>query len=138
MSGKNLWKFGLPVLALMLALPLAGCLRQAQINNLVNLPVVGATGQDLTAAQVKGVILEACRKKEWVAREISPGLISATLMVRRHTAQVEIPYSATSYSINYKTSTNLNYNAKDHSIHNQYNNWVDYLRRDIELGLAKL
>ena len=133
MSKKNFFKIWLPLLVVFLALPLAAC-RQAPISNLVNMPVSGVTKSD----QVKKVILEACKKRGWVAREISPGLISATLEARQHRAQVEIPYNGTKYSIIYKDSQNLKYNASKNTIHRQYNNWVDYLRKDIEVGLAQI
>jgi hypothetical protein len=134
---KTSFKPWLPLLLLVLAMPLVSC-RQAPLKNLVNHPVAGARNDALAASQVRTVILEACRQRGWVAREISPGLISATIQKRKHRAQVEIPYTGTSFSIIYKDSTNLNYHAGKHSIHNQYNNWVDYLRQDIESGLARI
>lgn len=139
MSSHRLLKFGAPLLALLLAWPLAGCMRQAPLKNLLNQPVTGAAGGGLSSDQVKRAILAACQKREWVARELSPGVISATLDVRnKHSAQVEIPYTGASYSINYKNSSGLKYNAQNGTIHNQYNNWVLYLRQDIDAALAQL
>ncbi|MBP8283350.1 MAG: hypothetical protein KAX46_05485 [Chromatiaceae bacterium] len=72
----------------------------------------------------------------WVMKEQSPGLIVATLTLRDHLAVVEIPYSATSFSIRYKDSQNLRYNADDRSIHSNYNGWVQNLNNAILAGLS--
>ena len=115
-----------------------GCMRQASLQNPTNLPVVGAAGKSLSEAQVKQAILAGAKEKGWVARELTPGVISASLAVRNHLAEVEIPYSGTSYSILYKSSSNLDYKANDQTIHNQYNNWVNYLRQAIDGQMAEL
>lgn len=113
-------------------------MRQANLQNPTGLPVRGATGQALEAAQVRQAILNGAKDKGWIARELSPGVITASLAVRNHLAEVEIPYSGTSYSIIYKSSSNLDYKASDQTIHNQYNNWVDYLRQAIDARLAEM
>jgi hypothetical protein len=46
---------------------------------------------------------------------------------------VEIPYSAKSYSINYKSSENLD--AADGQIHNNYNGWIKNLAKGIDAQL---
>ena len=138
MSKNFLFKSWIPLLVLALALPLAACFRQAQLKNLVDQPVAGSRNQTLTSAQVKKVILDACQKRGWVARELSPGRISATLDNRSHRAQIEITFNGSRYSILYKDSLNLKYDPSNNTIHNQYNNWVDYLRQDIEIGLARV
>lgn len=135
MSKKNLILSALLILSLCLA---AGCMRQSQLQNPTGLTVRGANGQTLAEAQVRQAILAGAKEKGWIAREMSPGLITASLAVRSHLAEVEIPYSGSSYSIIYKNSTNLDYNSKDQTIHNQYNNWVNYLRLAIDARLAEM
>ena len=52
----------------------------------------------------------------------------------KHTAIVEIPYSASGFSIKYRDSVNLNYRKDDNGvemIHPNYNRWVEKLRREI-------
>ena len=137
MSKKNFFKIWLPLLVFILALPLVAC-RQHQVQNLVDLPVAGSRNSAVASSQVRKVILDACKKRGWVAREISPGRISASIETRKHMAQIEIPYSGTRYSIIYQNSRNLKYDASKNTIHNQYNNWIDYLRKDIEVGLAQI
>lgn len=135
MSKKVILLSAIMIMSLCLA---TGCMRQATLQNPTNIPVVGATGKSLSEAQVKQAILAGAKEKGWVARELTPGVISASLAIRSHLAEVEIPYSSTSYSIIYKNSSNLDYEAKDQTIHNQYNNWVNYLRQAIDGQMAEL
>ncbi|MDR1921817.1 MAG: hypothetical protein LBS31_08790 [Candidatus Adiutrix sp.] len=137
MSGKKMMsRAALLLVALVLTLGLSAC-RQAPLRNLSNLPAANAYGATLKAEQVKAAILAGCKDKGWVARELRPGALTATLAVRRHMAEVEIPYSGSNYSIIYKSSSNLDYNPAKDSIHNQYNNWVEYLRQAINARLAE-
>ena len=54
--------------------------------------------------------------------------------MRKHTAVVEIPYSARSYSILYKSSANLD--EGDGQIHNNYNGWIKNLAKGIDAQLV--
>jgi len=63
-------------------------------------------------------------------------LEAGTLALRTHKAVVDIPYSATKYSIQLKSTENLN--ADDGNIHKNYNGWVQNLDRGIRKGLASL
>jgi hypothetical protein len=66
-------------------------------------------------------------------RILGPGKLAATLHLRTHTAEVEIPYSVTSYSIIYKSSVDLK--EKDGQIHKNYNGWIQNLNRGIDTQL---
>ena len=83
----------------------------------------------LQVAQVKTAIMFAGTSLGWKMAEVSPGLIQGTLNLRKHTAVVDIPYSATKYSIVYKSSINLD--EKDGHIHKNYNSWVQNLSNKI-------
>jgi len=72
----------------------------------------------------------------WVMTPVSPGLVSGRLMLREHTAVVDVRYSATTYSITYKESTGLHY--RDGQIHRNYNSWIENLDRDIRAGLLRM
>jgi len=48
---------------------------------------------------------------------------------------VDIPYSATNYSIKFKGGENLN--AADGSIHKNYNGWVQNLDRAIRTEMSR-
>ncbi|MDM7086163.1 hypothetical protein QUG53_05370, partial [Enterobacter asburiae] len=87
-----------------------------------------------TADQVKTAILKAGQKRDWIMTETGPGMIKGRLQSRDHSVQVSIPYTATSYSINYENSLNLK--AADGKIHKNYNRWVNNLDHDIQLNLS--
>ena len=84
---------------------------------------------------VEKSIINAAIRRGWSPHIIKPGLIEASISVRTHKATVEIPFTESEYSINYKSSENLNYS--DGNIHRNYNNWVIKLSRTIqeELGV---
>jgi hypothetical protein len=84
----------------------------------------------MTAADIRDAIVLAAAHKGWTTKDIEPGLLEATLQVRQHVAVVAIPYSATSYGINYKDSVMLRYD--DGEIHGNYNRWISNLKRQIE------
>ena len=108
---------------------LAGCARTAPIDQVHSSVTAGHT-QD----QVKNAILKAGIQRKWIMTEAGPGVIKGRLQARDHSAEVRIPYSATSYSINYESSLNLK--ASGGKIHKNYNRWVHNLDHDIQLNLA--
>ncbi len=88
-----------------------------------------ASANPLKLAQVRTAILASGISLGWTMAEVKPGLIQATLNLRKHTAVVEIPYSETKYSIIFKSSINLD--EKDGKIHKNYNSWVQNLSKKI-------
>jgi hypothetical protein len=114
---------------------LAGCTSRP-IVNVTDQPVVTVEGKQLTADQVRNAILAAGTGLGWVMTPVSPGLVNGRLMLRDHVAVVDVRYSATTYSITYKDSTNLNY--RDGQIHKNYNGWIENLDRDIRAGLLRM
>ena len=50
-----------------------------------------------------------------------------TLNVRSHQAVVTIPYTTKTYSILYKDSSNLKYDAEKQTIHENYTGWIQRL-----------
>jgi hypothetical protein len=99
------------------------------IYNVVDEPVVTATGKPPTEEQVKAAIMRAGAVLGWKVGEASPGLLVATLDLRKHQAVVQIPYSTAKYSITYKSSINLD--EKDGQIHRNYNSWIQNLTKGI-------
>ena len=108
---------------------LAGCARTAPIAQVHSIVSAGHT-----ADQVKTAILKAGQKRDWIMTETGPGMIKGRLQSRDHSVQVSIPYTATSYSINYENSLNLK--AADGKIHKKYKRWVNNLDHDIQLNLS--
>ncbi|WP_331649021.1 hypothetical protein [Piscinibacter sp.] len=112
----------------------AGCMRCDPILNVSNAPVTSASGKALTDDQVKSAIIRAGAALGWQMKEAGPGKVTATLLIRKHTAEIEIPYSPTSYSITYKSSVNLD--EGDGQIHKNYNGWIQNLNRGINAQLS--
>jgi hypothetical protein len=111
-----------------------GC-RTSPVKNLNNVPI-NASGASM--AEISKSIQSAGNGLGWVMKEQYPGLIVGTLHLRDHMAQVEIPYSTTSYSILYKSSSNLKYNASNRTIHSNYNGWISNLDNQIRARLSML
>lgn len=112
----------------------AACMRCGPIQNVTDSPVPTASGKPLASDEVRKAILRAGGTLGWKMNGDAPGKITGTLNIRAHTAVVEIPYSSKSYSINYKSSVNLN--EEGGQIHNNYNGWVKNLDKAIQAQLA--
>ncbi|WP_308364431.1 MULTISPECIES: hypothetical protein [unclassified Microbulbifer] len=117
-------------------LVLAGCTSHS-VMNINDSPVPNRlNGVPQTAETVRQGILAGCVDKGWNCREISPGLIEASIKVRNHRATTEISYNKNSYNILYKNSSMLDYNERNNTIHRNYNRWISYLDNAIHKRLA--
>jgi hypothetical protein len=72
--------------------------------------------------EVTTAILDACTQCGWSANAQSPGVITASLLVRSHMATVEIDYTDATLRIVYRDSDNLRHDGT--TIHRMYNHWV--------------
>jgi hypothetical protein len=115
------------------AAALAGC-NTMPINNVSEAPVTTATGKQLTDTQVREAIVRAGAALGWQMKEESPGMLVGTLQLRKHTAVVAIPYTPRTYSVQYRSSTNLE--EKGGMIHKNYNGWIQNLTRGINAQLS--
>jgi hypothetical protein len=89
-----------------------------------------------TMADVQRAIIRAGAGRGWVMTPKEPGLIEATYSRQGHVATIDIRYDLKSYSINYVSSENLNYDGS--SIHPRYNSWIQYLQTDIQNQVAAI
>lgn len=89
--------------------------------------------EGFTASQVQKLIMAAGAERGWIIKPAGAGELEGTLLIRSHVVKVRIPYSTSSYSIQYKDSTNMKY--KDGKIHRNYNTWVLNLNGDIQRTL---
>ena len=90
----------------------------------------------LTHDQVREAITEAAESRNWTVKPLNDSTLLATLVIRsRHSATIEIPYDTTRYALNYKDSTNLDY--EEGEIHENYNAWVEKLDRTIQKELHR-
>lgn len=117
------------LLGLIFVTALAGCARTAPILT----PQTTITTQNSTD-QVKSAIFEAGLKRGWIMTPAGAGIINGRMASRGYSVNIRINYSASAYTINYVSSTNLR--ARRGSIHRNYNRWVNNLDNDIQLQLA--
>lgn len=118
------------------AVTLGGCARTQGIVNIDNAPVTPSTAKSLTATQVRQAIITGGTSLGWRMIDAGPGKLEGTLNLRTHTAVVDIPYSATAYSLKYKRSEGLQ--EADGQIHRNYNSWVQNLDRAIRTEISRL
>ena len=103
---------------------------------IVDAPVVWVGDTPHDAAVVQRAIFSALIAKGWKGQQIQPGLIHATLTRDDWTAEIDIPYSESAYSLKYSNSIKLDYDAQKHVIHRNFNKWLVNLREliDAETG----
>jgi hypothetical protein len=115
---------------------LAGACTAQPIYNVNDQVVTTTSGKHLSAPQVRSAIITAGTSLGWHVADAGPGHLVGTLHLRNHTAVVDIPYSASKYSIVYKSSENLD--AANGQIHRNYNGWVQRLDTTIRTELSRM
>jgi hypothetical protein len=123
------------VAAVGIAVALIAC-TAVPIYNVQGTPIATASGKKPTTAQVRGAILASGAGLGWTMKDAQPGVIEARLALRSHVAVIEIPYSDSSYSIVYKSSTGLDESGGN--IHKNYNGWIQNLQRSINAQVSAL
>lgn len=114
---------------------LLGACRTAAIYN-VDRMAVSSNKENVSKADVRTAILRAGGTLGWQITDNGPDALIGTLVLRNHKAVVDIPYSATQYSITYKDSVNLDYTGT--TIHSNYMGWVQNLQKAIAVQLRTL
>ncbi len=104
-----------------------GCRGGAQLYQVKDSPVQTATGKQPSLDDVQKAIITAGAGLGWQMAVVKPGEIVGTLNIRTHQAIVSIPFTTKSYSILYKDSTNLKYDAEKQTIHENYSSWIQRL-----------
>lgn len=122
-------------IAVVLATAVVAC-ATVPIMNVDNATVPSASGKQPTAEQVRMAIVRAGGALGWQMKDEGANKLVGTLMLRTHTAVVEIPYSPTSYSIKYRSSINLDESGGN--IHKNYNGWIQNLTKGINTQLSLL
>ena len=115
------------VVACLVVAVVAGCRGGGQIYNVKDAPVQTATGKEPNMEDVQKAIIQAGAGLGWIMAVVKPGEIIGTLNIRSHQAVVTIPYTTKTYSILYKDSSNLKYNADKQTIHEYYTVWIQRL-----------
>lgn len=114
---------------------LGGCRRNADIYNVTREPIASVSSQQLQTNTVKNAILRAGNKLGWIMQTKMDGHLIGTLNLRSHKAVVDITYTSSTFSIVYKDSANLYYDAAKKRIHRNYNGWIKNLEHEIQVEL---
>ncbi|MEH6526596.1 MAG: hypothetical protein V7723_11035 [Sneathiella sp.] len=86
---------------------------------------------------IRDGILAAGVERNWVMKELEPGVIRGTLDVQnKHQAVVDVVYTNQSFDIDYISSRNLL--SQGARIHRSYNTWVRQLEISISSNLSYL
>ena len=81
-------------------------------------------------AQMQQAIVKTLVARQWTVQQITPNRVQAQITVRgQYHAEIDIPYSADHYRIQYRDSRGLAY--KDGKIHKNYIRWVRLLDKGI-------
>ena len=113
----------------------AGCAGQP-IQNVDKSPIILPPGKTVTLQQVTTAIMRAGTRLGWQMQPQAPGKLTGRLDLRGHAAMVDVEHDTKTYSIKYRDSVNLN--AKDGTIHRNYNSWVQNLDKNIRAELTGL
>lgn len=123
------------VLTLLFASLTVGCRKGNPIYTPSSSFVSSSTTSQL--ADVKKLIMVACVESGWSPTDIGNNTVEAKIVVRgKHTVVVSIPYTQSSFKIEYKNSINMEYSASKGVIHPNYNKWVNTLSANISKKLS--
>ncbi len=119
------------------ALALSGCAQTQPIYNVENAPIILPPGKrSPTMNEVATAIMRAGTRLGWTMKPERPGRLSGRIAVRSHTAAIDVEHTTKTYTVRYRDSANLD--AKDGSIHRNYNGWIQNLEKAIRTELTAL
>ena len=117
----------------------AGC-RAAPVYNAkgVTFAQPSTATSQLSLQDTKNAIISAGTFRGWEFEEVGPGQLVGKVNVRnKHFATVDVTFDTETFSITYKSSQNLNYDADRSEIHPNYNKWVQNLQSDIQKEITR-
>jgi len=123
-------------LFIFLSLNFTGC-RTMQIRNVPD-QQISLNNSKISNKDIFKAIQRAGISLGWIVKKINNHSAEATLHLRDHVAVVLIHYSLKNYSISYKSSINLKYDAENNTIHKNYNGWITNLDNAIKVQLSGL
>ncbi len=115
------------IIACLVVAVFAGCRGGGTLYQVKDAHIQTASGKEATMGEVQKAIIGAGAALDWQMAVVKPGEIVGTLNIRSHQAVVTIPYTTKTYSILYKDSNNLKYNADKQTIHETYTGWIQRL-----------
>ena len=123
-------RFNRIALLALLIVGITACTSKPVVDIENSAPAYAVKGQD----DMRRAILTALQHRQWTVERAEQGQILASVNRRSHQAQITIPYTASTYSIRYRDSRNLDY--RNGKIHSTYNRWVQNLDRSIQQELS--
>ena len=121
----------LGLLSLILILGITAC-GSAKVMNVPSQEIIEKKSQE----DVFNAIKRAGVSLGWIVRKADNNTAIATLNLRTHQAVVVINYTDKDYSIDYKSSMNLDYSPEENTIHSNYNGWIQNLNNAIKVQLS--
>ncbi len=130
----------IPILMFFVLAPTLGA-ASSTIRNIAPTHHFAPAGTPL--ATISAAIKLAANAHGWIITQETPGTMLATLRIRTHKAIVTIGFDESNYWIEYRDSTNLDYNPNDRKktrtmraikgprIHRNYNIWIAQLAESI-------
>ena len=118
------------------ALALGACAGATPIYNVEQAPIVLPPGKSANMNQVTTAIMRAGSSLGWQMQPEGPGKLTGRLNVRNLQAIIDVTHDTKSYSIKYRDSQGLN--ARDGTIHKNYNGWIQNLDKRIRTELNLL
>ena len=117
------------ILLILISLFLISC-RTAPVMNITNASIDTSSGKTPSLTNIAQGIVRAGNGLGWQIKKEKPGHSIGTLYLRKHMVKVDINYSQTEFSINYKDSSEMGYDGTN--IHSNYNSWVQNLSNAIK------
>jgi hypothetical protein len=132
--GKKMLRKTGEILVVTAALFLAACSTQPVFD--VSQAPITANKPNPSTDEISKAIVRAGSGLGWQMSPDRPGHLTGRLMLRTHVAVVDIDYTPAVYSIKYRESTNLDFDAG--KIHKNYNGWIQNLDKAIQVQLNNL
>lgn len=107
---------------------MVGCVK-VPIRNMEDIPISSSAGRTVSLDDICSSIVRAGVELGWEMKVEGSNQLLATLKVREHVTIIDIFYTATTYSIKYRSSTNLG--EQYGKIHRNYITWISQLSKKI-------
>jgi len=122
--------------AIAAVLLLSGFGAGAPVYNVVSSPIPQSPA--VTMENVQKAVIRAGLTLGWQINPKAPGQIEGILNIRTHQAIVYITHDTKSFSITYRDSTNISYDAERKTVHSNYNGWIQNLEKAIRIQVQTL
>lgn len=123
------------IVAASLALVATGCARQEPVYNVISHPVPAAA-RDISLDRMQKAIVLAGADQGWIMTPVEGGHLRGHTDHHGHSADIEVLFTSTNYSVSYVSSANLSATA-DGQIHLNYNKWIHQLEDAIDRQIIK-